>query len=418
MRIAIVTARSWPSDLGGAEEIVRINANFLAADGHDVTILTSYINEGSNIRNLLHEESHDGYNILRFKQFNFQQFGLIARILFSFFANNRGPASNDLDVSSSLGNPSRAKTILFSLFFKWGSWIFSPSLFFHILRSDYDIIHLTPFPHTHVFFAARAASLAKIPTILTPAYHVERQGAMAWQLKLLSETVSKLAVFTEKERIDLEKIGVPMSKMVVVPPGLIPPLASTDISAIRFRESKNVGHNPIVLFAGTKSFDKGIYHVVDAMVLVRKAIPDAILLVIGRGDDSINREISNKLQNAINLGYLREDKWDAFAACDIFVMPSRCDSFGLVYTEAWLSGKPVIGANCGSTPFVIHDGIDGKLVPFGAVEILADTIIMLLNDAELRNRLGEAGRQYTCDHYLAPVVARKLVEVYKSIQGV
>jgi glycosyltransferase involved in cell wall biosynthesis len=415
MKIALVSARFVPSNLGGAEEIVRINAKYLALAGHDVTVLTSYINVGSNTQKLLHREIHDGYTILRFRQFNFQQLGVFARLLLVFFGKTQEPVSGSSDSSPLLERPSKIAEFVFDIVFKWGSWIFSPGLFFHILGANYNVIHLTPFPHTHVFFAARAASLSGIPTVLTPAYHVEVQGSMAWQLKLLAEKVSKLAVFTEKERIDLAELGIPMSKMVVVPPGLIPPSDINSTSAGRFRESNGIGENPIVMFAGSKTFDKGIFHIVDAMVLVCKIIPNATLVAIGPGDESVNREIEKKLPNAINLGYLREEKWSAFSACDLFVMPSRCDSFGLVYTEAWLSGKPVIGANCGSTPYVIHDGIDGILVPFGDVEALASSILMLLGDPHLRDRLGDAGRQYTLDHYLASVVVDKLVEVYKDL---
>jgi glycosyltransferase involved in cell wall biosynthesis len=64
---------------------------------------------------------------------------------------------------------------------------------------------------------------------------------------------------------------------------------------------------------------------------------------------------------------------------------------------------------------VIHDGIDGKLVPFGDVEALAANILLLLGDPCLRERLCDAGRQYTLDHYLASVVVDKLVEVYKDL---
>src|SRR3712207_7592070 len=54
-----------------------------------------------------------------------------------------------------------------------------------------------------------------------------------------------------------------------------------------------------------------------------------------------------------------EDKRDLNAAGQVFCMPSRTDSFGIVYLEAWLNGVPVIGANAGGVPEVISDGVDG-----------------------------------------------------------
>ena len=58
-------------------------------------------------------------------------------------------------------------------------------------------------------------------------------------------------------------------------------------------------------------------------------------------------------------------KQDMLAATDLFVLPSRVDSFGIVYLEAWAYGLPVIGCRAGGVPDVIDDGQDGLLVNYG-----------------------------------------------------
>jgi len=87
------------------------------------------------------------------------------------------------------------------------------------------------------------------------------------------------------------------------------------------------------------------------------------------------------------------DKLDLLAAGQVFAMPSRSDSFGIVYLEAWSYGVPVIGADAGGVPDVITDGQDGLIVPFGDVATLASSIARLLDTPELRDRLGSAGRR-------------------------
>jgi glycosyltransferase involved in cell wall biosynthesis len=87
-----------------------------------------------------------------------------------------------------------------------------------------------------------------------------------------------------------------------------------------------------------------------------------------------------------------QEKRDLLAAADIFAMPSRTDSFGIVYLEAWLHGKPVIGARTWGIMDVIRDGVDGLLVPFGAPEELAAALASLLDDPARRAAMGEAGR--------------------------
>ena len=98
--------------------------------------------------------------------------------------------------------------------------------------------------------------------------------------------------------------------------------------------------------------------------------------------------------NLLDLGYVsEEEKRDAFDACDLFVMPSRYDSFGIVYLEAWRCGKPVIGARVGAIPEVIEEGKDGLLVEFGDVDQLASAMLHLLNHPDLCREMGEAGRK-------------------------
>ena len=104
--------------------------------------------------------------------------------------------------------------------------------------------------------------------------------------------------------------------------------------------------------------------------------------------------------NLLDLGYLNEEeKRDAFAACDIFVLPSRYDSFGIVYLEAWRCGKPVIGAKVGAIPEVIEEDRDGLLVEFGDVEQLTSKMLYLLNHPDLCKEMGENGRRKVIERF-------------------
>jgi glycosyltransferase involved in cell wall biosynthesis len=79
-------------------------------------------------------------------------------------------------------------------------------------------------------------------------------------------------------------------------------------------------------------------------------------------------------------------------AGEVSCMPSRTDSLGIAYLEAWLNGAPVIGARAGGVTEVIADGVDGYLVDFHDVDALTDRIARLLKDPDLACRFGEAGR--------------------------
>ena len=84
-------------------------------------------------------------------------------------------------------------------------------------------------------------------------------------------------------------------------------------------------------------------------------------------------------------------KRDLMAAATVFVQPSRVESFGLIYVEAWANAKPLIAADTGVSRELIEDGVDGLLVPFGNAARIADAINCLLKSSDLRQRMAEAG---------------------------
>jgi glycosyltransferase involved in cell wall biosynthesis len=83
---------------------------------------------------------------------------------------------------------------------------------------------------------------------------------------------------------------------------------------------------------------------------------------------------------------------DFYAALDVFAMPSRTDSFGIVFLEAWANARPVVAAAAGGVVEVVAHDRNGLLVPFGDVPRLADALDRLVTDRDTARRLGEAGR--------------------------
>ena len=114
------------------------------------------------------------------------------------------------------------------------------------------------------------------------------------------------------------------------------------------------------------------------------------LISIGAGVDDSYPDLPK--QADLDLGRVADsDKADALAACDLMALPSSVESFGIVYTEAWAYGKPVV---CGPSPasqelVARHSaGLIGSQQP----DQLAKTLERLLNDPDLRRSLGNAGR--------------------------
>ncbi|MCS6841338.1 MAG: glycosyltransferase family 4 protein [Roseiflexus sp.] len=270
----------------------------------------------------------------------------------------------------------------------------------------FDLVHATNITLDFAILPAFAyAQQHRIPFICTPFVHLGEPGSrtivryysMRHQIDLLCRS-DRVIVMTGLERDFLAARGVPRERLRVVGVGVTPEEVQGGDGA-RFRADHCID-GPLVLFIGALAYDKGAIHLVRAMQRLWRDGYTATLALIGAPLAHFNA-FYTRLPAADRarirlLPYAPETiKRDALAAADVFALPSRTDSFGIVFLEAWCYGVPVIGARAGGIPDVIIDGQDGLLVRFGDVAGLAQTIRLLLDDRPLAQRLGAAGRAKT-----------------------
>ena len=107
---------------------------------------------------------------------------------------------------------------------------------------------------------------------------------------------------------------------------------------------------------------------------------------------------------------------DAMSGALAVVVPSRVEAFGIVALEAWRSGAPLVMTNRGGGPGFVRDGIDGILVDPEDSDALADALVRVSSDEELRARLGAAGRARVGEFTWARV-AHAYEELYAAASG-
>ena len=152
---------------------------------------------------------------------------------------------------------------------------------------------------------------------------------------------------------------------------------------------------------------KGIDHTLEAFAGLLERHPEASYRVIGKGSDKPRLQQLAETLGISQRVRFEEDLTDdelseAFRDCDLFVLPSGQEGFGIVFLEAMRFGKPCIGGAEGGTPEVIEDGHNGLLVPFGDTKALKQAMARLMGDAELRRRIGRAGRQRLEERFVFP----------------
>lgn len=110
----------------------------------------------------------------------------------------------------------------------------------------------------------------------------------------------------------------------------------------------------------------------------------------------------------------RDDVQRLYPACDLTVLPSLYEGTPNVALESMASGTPVIATDVSDNAYVIPDGRAGFVVPLGDERALADRILALLEDAELRGRLGRQAREWVEQEFTTARLAQKTVEIYEQ----
>jgi glycosyltransferase involved in cell wall biosynthesis len=164
---------------------------------------------------------------------------------------------------------------------------------------------------------------------------------------------------------------------------------------------------------------KGLDTLLSAMPEIVKR-HNALLNVVGTGS-GLNKckTLARILKIEANVNFLgfvaHEFLPEIFANADIFVLPSRRESFGLVLAEAMASGLPVVSTNVGAIPEVVEDGKNGTLVNPDSPRELAEAICTLLDDRERMKSMGVCGRERVLEHFVWDVVAQRVIECYRKV---
>jgi len=401
MKILIVSHNYFPA-IGGAEKKIKEISERLVKSGEEVTVFSS---NARTTEAYIHPEvpllppNSELINGVRVRRFPvYQGMRPLLNIVHRLFWKYRLPFN---DIVRTIWN---------------GPIIFN--MLPHILKEKSDIIVATSFPFLNMYFAYIAKKIRKIPMVIIPCLHTEDAWAFDREImyKILSDTEMILAN-TDYEREYLINRGIEKDRISLLGDGVNPQDFSNS-DPQKFRSRYDIGDSPVVLFVGRKERWKGIDTLVDSMGIVWKKFPQAKLIVAGTRTSyskAIEKKVfsldAKKRKNIILIDNFEDsEKSDLFASCDMFAMPSRVESLGIAYLEAWASGKPVIGCRIGAVVSLIEQGKDGLLVEYGNHHELASAILKLMGNEDLGRKLGQNGKKKACGKYTWDIITKRFRE--------
>ncbi|ONI38079.1 hypothetical protein AN396_11705 [Candidatus Epulonipiscium fishelsonii] len=173
---------------------------------------------------------------------------------------------------------------------------------------------------------------------------------------------------------------------------------------------------PNILFVGSLERRKGLDILIDALKIVAKTNPNFTCTILGDGGvEWVNQLIQNaNLQEFITLVPF-QDPQSLYKKSDIFVLPSRVEGFALVVIEAMMNGLPVIRSNTEGASVQIVPEKTGYIFENENSEELANYILKLLEDENLRLKMGKKGYKKAITEFSSEIMAEKTIAAYKSL---
>ncbi len=287
-----------------------------------------------------------------------------------------------------------------------------------------DAVHAVAFPYS--FPAACGLRLARrrgVPFAVTPFLHLGdpadprdriRRQYTSRPLRWLLNQANCVFVQTRSERAAVVGLGVRPDRVVLQGLG-VDPAECTGGDRAAARTRWGVGPADMVVgHLANLSVEKGAVDLLRAAV----GLPGNVKVVLaGPAMRNFERVWATypRRNRVTRLGPLSDmQKRSFFAGIDVFALPSRSDSFGLVLLEAWANGVPVAVYRAGGPADLVRDGIDGLQAACGNVGELAEQIRRLANDPDLRAKLGDAGRDRVRAEFAWPA---RLAVVRQTLAG-
>jgi glycosyltransferase involved in cell wall biosynthesis len=226
-----------------------------------------------------------------------------------------------------------------------------------------------------------------------------------------SDAVISVSSYSARYLLD---IGVPEKNIHVLP---------NSVDTTKFRptvkprdlKDRFSGMN-ILLYVGPITERKGLKYLINAMPAILQENPETILLLVGKGDIPKLKKMAEALgvlNNVIFEGFVPEERLPSYYnACDIFILPSLQEGFGIVLIEAMACGKVAIASNNTAIPEVIGDA--GILVESKNSYALAGAISKLLNNTSIRASLELKALERVEKHYSLARVTDQLLNIYNN----
>ena len=279
-----------------------------------------------------------------------------------------------------------------------------------------DVIH---FQHGHLYFNLALPLLREYPLVVTihdPRSHLGDRSSKKTSQRVMDFGYRRadrvIAHAGAMRQAVVDALGIPESLIDVVPHVAIGESVTVDQTVA---EDEN-----LVLFFGRIWEYKGLDYLIRAQPQISAAVPDAKIMIAGRGDDFdvYRQQMADPERFIVRNDWISyEERIEMFQRASVVVLPYVEATQSGVVPVAYTFRKPVVCTATGGLPEMVDDGETGYVVPPRDESALATSIIKLLEDRQLRCDMGGAGRRKLDTEWCPSVVADQTLAVYRRAMG-
>ncbi|HXW37485.1 MAG TPA: glycosyltransferase family 4 protein [Nitrososphaerales archaeon] len=384
MKIAQVNVYFQPFMLGGAEWYVYNMSSELVKLGHEVHVFTANRYNGSTAPQ---SESIDGISV------------------------HRLPLKIDLTYRAKVWDGLREG----------------------LEEGSFDVVHSYDYAQPHSVTAMRAGRQSGSGTVLT-IFDVHSMIPRVWYKRLPMRVMdgymarrslpsADRVLFRSPNLIEpMSKLTDCAGKAIVTPSGIRDDCLS-NFEGGAFRSKYDIDGAPMLLFLGRLNPQKGPQDLLEVVPSVLKEFPTATFIFVGPDQSGYRSHLESRaaeLGVSPNVRFLGpildfQDKMSAYAASDVFVLPTAYEGTSQAIFEAMSQSRPIIANRVGGVPYQITDGVEGYLVEKGDLAELSSRIRDVLRDKNLAAEMGRRGRERVSSNRYSSLAAT-MCSIYEEVR--
>lgn len=302
-----------------------------------------------------------------------------------------------------------------------------------LVGKDFDVIHTYDYAQPHSLAAIRAGAKSHIATVLT-VFDVHSMIPRVWFKRIPMKVMDGYMARRTLPAASMVLVRAPNLVEPLVEIGGVPDRIRVTPSGVRdeslgefngegFKARHGIQGSPVVLYIGRMNPLKGPQYLVESAPSILRVFPKAQFVFVGP-DQSGYQETLKAKADKLGIGpsfrflgpiYDFAEKMSAYAACDVFTLPTSYEGTSQSIFEAMAQGKPVVSTKVGGVPYQISNGVEGHLVEYADVEALTAALLSILEEMNNAREMGLKGRKRV-ESLRYSILTTAIEDIYREVK--